>query len=38
VAAGDRFEKLTPVVAGASALVLGGFGVAFLWAAATVLL
>jgi threonine/homoserine/homoserine lactone efflux protein len=38
VAAGDRFEKLTPAVAGASALVLSGFGVAFLWAAVTVLL
>jgi threonine/homoserine/homoserine lactone efflux protein len=38
VAAGRRIEELTPVVAGASALVLGGFGVAFLYDAATTLL
>jgi len=38
VAAGRRIEKLTPVVAVASALVLGGFGVAFLYDAATTLL
>jgi hypothetical protein len=37
VAAGERTERLTPVVAGASALVLAGFGVAFLWTAATAL-
>ena len=37
VALGDRFERLTPLVAGVSALVLGGFGVAFLWAAVEVL-
>ena len=30
VAAGRRIERVTPVVAGASALVLGGFGVTFL--------
>lgn len=38
VAAGRRIEELTPVVAVASALVLGGFGVAFLYDAATTLL
>jgi threonine/homoserine/homoserine lactone efflux protein len=38
VALGDRFERLTPLVAGVSALVLGGFGVAFLWAAVGMLL
>jgi threonine/homoserine/homoserine lactone efflux protein len=38
VALGDRFERLTPAVATASALVLGGFGVAFLWAAVGALL
>ena len=31
VAAGRRVDALAPVVAGASALVLGGFGVAFLY-------
>jgi threonine/homoserine/homoserine lactone efflux protein len=30
VAAGRRVERLTPIVAGLSAVVLGGFGVAFL--------
>jgi threonine/homoserine/homoserine lactone efflux protein len=34
VTAGERFERATPVVAAASALVLCGFGVAFLGAAA----
>ena len=37
VALGDRFETLTPVVAGLSAIVLSGFGVAFLWAATGIL-
>jgi threonine/homoserine/homoserine lactone efflux protein len=35
VAAGRRVDRLAPVVAGVSALVLAGFGVAFLWDAAT---
>lgn len=38
VAAGRRVDRLAPVVAGLSALVLAGFGVAFLWDAATTLL
>ncbi|PSQ29053.1 lysine transporter LysE [Halobacteriales archaeon SW_10_68_16] len=38
VAAGRRVDELTPVVAVVSALVLGGFGVAFLYDAATTLL
>jgi threonine/homoserine/homoserine lactone efflux protein len=38
VALGDRFERLTPAVAAVSALVLGGFGVAFCWAAVGLLL
>ncbi len=38
VAAGRRVERLTPIVAGASAVVLGGFGVAFLLDAARTLL
>jgi threonine/homoserine/homoserine lactone efflux protein len=38
VAARRRVERLTPVVAGVSALVLGGFGVLFLVDAATTLL
>jgi threonine/homoserine/homoserine lactone efflux protein len=38
VAAGRRVDRLAPLVAGLSALVLVGFGVAFLWDAATSLL
>jgi threonine/homoserine/homoserine lactone efflux protein len=37
VTAGERFERATPVVAAASALVLCSFGVAFLGAAASTL-
>jgi len=37
VAARRRVDRLTPAVAVVSALVLGGFGVAFLWDAATTL-
>jgi len=37
VAAGRRVDRLTPAVAVVSALVLGGFGVAFLYDAATTL-
>jgi len=37
VAAGRRVDRLTPAVAVVSALVLGGFGVAFLYNAATTL-
>jgi threonine/homoserine/homoserine lactone efflux protein len=38
VAAGRRVDRLAPVVASGSALVLAGFGVAFLWDAARTLL
>jgi threonine/homoserine/homoserine lactone efflux protein len=38
VAAGRRIDRVAPAVAAVSALVLAGFGVAFLWDAATTLL
>ncbi len=38
IAAGKRVDRLTPLVAVVSAVVLGGFGVAFLYDAATTLL